>query len=274
MEKILGEKAMTRGRNATRLAESHPFDFDERVEFQEEGHAYRVNGFLVPTSVSSVVKQGFADDFDAVAIVRKNLSKWRDDASSKYHPLVDGKTDEEAERAVIEMWGKGRDGGTALHKHAELWLNGEKPVEGVPAAEVDLLLRGWQMLLARGHQIVRTELSVFWPPRGPPKVAGQIDFLTRTSAGLCIVDLKRSSKNLTASARAFKYGIGALATVGDTPLMRYSLQLSLYAVMLGELTREKTGELLLLQVDPERGTVRVTECVDLRAQARVLLLGL
>lgn len=265
---------MKRGRNAASLAERNPFDFDARVEFEEEEHEYHVDGRLVPTSVSSLVKEGFADNFDAVAIVRKNLSKWRDDASSKYHDLVQEKTDEEAEKAVVEMWERGRDGGTALHKHAELWLNDAPTIEGVPKAEVDLLLRGWQMLVARGHRIVRTELSVFWPPRGPTKVAGQIDFLTRTSAGLCIVDLKRSAKNLTASARAFRNGVGSLATVGDTPLMRYSLQLSLYAVMLGELTREKIGELLLLQVDHERGTVRVVECVDLRAQARVLLLGL
>jgi len=228
---------MKRGRNASRLAEQTPFDFDDRVEFQEEAHSYHVDGLLVLTSVSSVVKEGFADDFDAVAIVRKNLRKWRSDASSKYHHLVDEKTDAEAEKAVVGVWERGRDEGTALHKHAEMWLNGVSPIGDVPRVEVDLLMRGWQILAARGHRIVRTELSVFWPPTGPAKLGGQIDFLTRTSGGLCIVDLKRSSKNLTASARAFKNGVGPLSTVGDTPLMRYSLQLSLYAVMLGD-----TGE--------------------------------
>lgn len=256
------------------MAESQPFAFDSRVDFQEEQHVYFVDGRRVAVSVSDVVKRGFRDTFDPAAVIRKNLDVWRSRASSKYHDLILDKTDDEAEAAILALWERGKDAGTALHKHAELWLNGQ-PVPGdVPKEEVALLLRGWQLLQADGHEIVRTELSVFWPPRGEAKAAGMIDFLTRTDKGYAIVDLKRSSKDLTSSARAFRNGVGALATVGDTSHMRYSLQLSLYAVMLQELTREPVGELLLLQVDPESGTVRVVPCCDLRAQARVLLLEL
>lgn len=265
---------MKRGRNAASLAEREPFDFDSRVTFEEEGHVYRVDGVLVPMSVSGIVKNGFQDEFDGPAVVKKNLAGWRLKASSKYHGLVVDKSDEEAEAAVLALWNAGRDAGTALHRYAELWLNGQPAPEDVPREETELLLKGWTTLLSAGHSIVRTELAVFWPPRGPVKAAGQIDFLTRTSGGFAIVDLKRSGSDLTSGAHAFRNGVGVLADVGATSHMKYSLQLSLYAVMLQELTRERVSEMLLLQVDPEAGTARVIPTADLRAQARVLLLGL
>ena len=123
---------MKRGRNATNLAESRPFAFDSRVDFQEENHAYFVDGRRVAVSVSEVVKRGFPDTFDPSAVIRKNLGVWRRRASSTYHGLVVDKTDEEAEAAVLAQWERGRNAGTALHKHAELWLNGQPGSGEVP----------------------------------------------------------------------------------------------------------------------------------------------
>lgn len=265
---------MKRGRNAVTLAEHNSFAFDSRVEFEEERHEYHVDGVLVPRSVSAVVADGFGDKFDPELTIARHLASWRNKRDSKYHAVVAGKTDEQAREAVLQMWEAGREAGTLLHKHAELLLNGEQPSCGVSPAESELLLEGWSMLQKAGHQIVRTELSVFWPPRGKAHVAGQIDFLTRTPRGLAIVDLKRSSQDLTAGAYSYgRTGRGVLATVGHTKHMTYSLQLSLYAVMLTELLREPVAELLLLQLDPEEQRCRVIPCADLRPQAKALLLS-
>ena len=264
---------MKRGRNATALAEAHPFAFDTRVTFQEDNHECRVDGVVVPVTVTSVVKQGFPEDFNAKKVIAKNLAKWRTDDCSRYFDIVDGRTDEEATAAIETLWNKARDDGTALHKFAAIFLNGEEVPTNIPPSEADLFLRGWELLVDAGHTAVRTELSVFWPPRGPASVAGQIDILTRARDGqLCLIDLKRTNRDLAPTARAFRNGVGALAVVGDTPFSRYSLQLSLYAVILSELTRERVGGMLLLQIDPVTNVTRIVECMDLRPQARVLLL--
>jgi hypothetical protein len=255
----------------TALAEQNPFTFDSRVTFDEPKHVYDVDQQRVGRSVTTLVKLAFADNFDPVKIINKNLTTWRNNKSSKYHELVSGKTDQQAQEAILCKWEKGRDSGTDLHKSAELWMNGTMPP---PGDEIDLFKKGWQKLQNLGHTACRTELSVFWDRLGEIRTAGQIDLLTCTRDGYAIVDIKRSDKNLTSVTPSFGR-TGATGTVfehlDDTPHMRYSLQLSCYAEMFHNLTGETVTQMLLLQVDPGNNVVSVIPCTDLRQQARIWL---
>lgn len=262
---------MKRGRNATALSEQNPFSFDERVTFDEARHLYTVDERRAERSVTNLVREAFADNFDAVKIIKKNLVSWRANQSSKYHELVVDKKDQEAIDAVVALWNKGRDSGTELHKSAELWMNGETPP---PGDDLELFKTGWEELRGLGHAACRTELSVFWDRDDDTTTAGQIDLLTKTEGGYAIVDIKRSDKNLTSGASSFGRK-GAAGTVfgrlDDTPHMRYSLQLSFYAEMFCRLTGEPVTQMLLLQVDPVNNSVSVVPCTDLRQQARSFL---
>ena len=262
---------MKRGRNATALSELNPFSFDERVTFDEARHLYTVDKRRAERSVTSLVKEAFADKFDAVEIIKKNLFSWRANRSSKYHQLVVDTEDQEAIDAVVALWNKGRDSGTQLHKSAELWMNG---IEPTPGDDLELFKTGWKELQDLGHTACRTELSVFWGGDDDTTTAGQIDLLTKTKDGYAIVDIKRSDKNLTSDAPSF-HRTGAEGTVferlDDTPHMRYSLQLSFYAEMFCRLTGEPVTQMLLLQVDPVNNSVSVVPCTDLRQEARSFL---
>lgn len=266
-----------RGRNATSLAEFNPFDFDDRVTFDERDHTYTVDGKQLHMSVSDVVKLGFANNtFNPAVVIKKNLASWRSQQDSKYFKVVDGLADEDAYLAVRKVWDGDADKGTRLHKWAELTANDVTPADSLDemAQEQTQILTGWAMLSAKGLQITRTEHSLFYPSKDP-WLGGQVDFLMRGDAGFTIVDLKRSEKNLSAEAPAYgRKGVGPMSVYSDNAHMRYSLQQSLYAVLLEELTGDRVTDLYLLQVHPSQTHPKLIPCTDLRVEARAILSSL
>ncbi len=264
----------SRGRNATALADENPFDFDSRVTFTEEGHQYTVDGVAVHRSATALIKEAFVeDDFDATAIAQKNLPGWRAGrGQAKYQDVIHGLDDEAAIKAVVAMWDRDTKLGTSIHKFAELSYNGLFP-ESAEFAEVDAETKQFENFRQLTDlKIYRSELGLFYVNAHGVTIAGQADLLFKDPNGkFVLIDIKRTSHDLTADARAGNAQLKFPTTTKDNKFHRYSLQNSIYSVMLEFLTGQDVGVCHLLQLHEKQPGFVLIECVDLRTEARQLL---
>lgn len=256
------------------LAEKNPFRGDADISFDEPTHTYTVRGKKVPISVTALGARAVPPEhrFDGRKVITKNLASWRVNASNKHHALVVGLSDEEAIENVMKSWDANRDLGTGMHKCFEQYLNGE-PVEQEANFQTEMSQFHVAMDSLVGLTPVRTEMSVFAnDAKGDAAVAGQIDLLMRDSeGGLHIVDYKRTPGDLSPNAHAF-----GKFFLDDLPLNdhhKYSLQLSLYALMFELQTGQPIASTRLVQVHPDLDEVRIVPATDLRGDARNLLEG-
>lgn len=254
------------------LATKNPFRGDNDISFDEPTHRYTVRGKKVPISVTALGARAVPPEhrFDGHKIITKNLASWRVNASNKHHSLVVGLSDEDAISAVFESWNTNRDLGTGMHKCFEEYLNGEPVVqESNFQAEMSQFHVAMDNLV--GMKSVRTEMSVFAnDAKGDAAVAGQIDLLMRdTEGGLHIMDYKRTPGDLSPNARA--YGKFFLDDLPLNDHNKYSLQLSLYALMFELQTGVPILSTRLIQVHPDLDEACVVPTTDLRGDARNLL---
>ena len=254
------------------LKAKNPLPGDDRIRFDAESHTYWVDGAEVPISVTGLISSAVPEEhqFNAKAVIHKNLLSWRRNASSKYNSLVNGKTDEEAEKAIMDLWAKTSTDGTAVHAMLESVVNGETVTSG-GAFESELFQ--FHEFLARNPDIVpcRSEMSVFGlDANGKAVIAGQIDLVLKNPYGdYEIIDFKRVSKDL--APHAPHYG---KTWLGDTPLndhYKYSIQCFLYAALLEMQTGKAVTRCHILQVHADLDEAILTECSDMKLQARVLL---
>ncbi len=258
------------------LRRKNPIQGDDDIEFDAKKHVYTVRGVAVPISVTKLISRDAVPAehaFDGPAVVRKNLSSWRANASSKYHPLVEGVTDEEAVSNVLGLWNANRDAGTAMHALFEDTLNGATPDEAGYEAEMAQFRAAMDELKMQWMTPVRTELSIFAEDaEGCAVVAGQIDLLVKDEDGdYHLVDYKRTANDLSPNASCW-----GKRFLGNLPLNdhhKYSLQLSLYAQMFAEQTGKRILTCRLLQIHPDLEAHRWVYASDLTAQARTLLEG-
>ena len=111
--------------------------------------------------------------------------------------------------------------------------------------------------------------------------AGQIDALYVETAGLYyLIDFKRvERKNVLdptkrATQQGFKgaYGLPPIAHVPDTHYQHYSLQTSIYNLMLRDTHGIDVGDrMYLLRMHSDRAQFERVPCADLRAEAKLLL---
>jgi ATP-dependent exoDNAse (exonuclease V) beta subunit len=257
------------------LRSRHPFSFDDRVKFEEENHTYFVDGVRVGLSVTSLIKSIQTEPFDGNAIIAKNLQMWRNNASSKYHELVTGLSDEEAVKAVKHLWTQASLSGTRMHAVFEKLLN-EEPILESETINFRHELSQLKKILQNHQQIevLRTELRLFASSNdGAPLVAGSIDVLLhdKDDSGLIVGDFKRTSKNLSSTAE--NYGKFLNNGLPDTDHFKYSLQLWIYAVIFESLTNLAVKQCMLFQVHPDLDEGRVIECTDLKHHAQRLLVS-
>ena len=253
------------------LAKRHPIPVLDAVGFDEPSHTYTVRGKKVPISVTALGGRAvpLEHQFNGVAVIDRNLTSWREKASSKYHDLVAGVSDAQARENVLALWDRNRDAGTAMHKLFEDVLNEVTPVrtEGHEAE-----LAQFYAAMAEMEQVpARTELSIYAVDReGEAAVAGQIDLLMRDEeGGMHIIDWKRAAGDLTPSANSF-----GKFFLDDLPLndhYKYSLQLSLYAVMFELQTGIPILTTRLVQIHPDLDGAQIIDGTDLRSDARNLL---
>lgn len=268
------------------LRERNPLPaLDGVVELDEADgkHEYTVNGAVVNTSTTRVVSQAIGlPAFDAGLVIKKSLASWRRNKRSKYHHVVDGLNDEDAAGRLKEIWNDANRLGKQLHARLEAYVNGsptqadketDVEFEGVKRAVDDAALTfGWSPY--------RAELSLFWTDsEGKPTVCGQADALFCTADGALVVcDLKRTEHDL--SIGKIPYGDVACAAPQLEHLYanencRYSLQTSIYCVML----HQRTGVTIapenrwLLQAHPSMPKAVWTRCRCLDEEAREILAG-
>lgn len=252
------------------------------MAFDEERHAYSVDGERVRASVTALVACAFPveERFDADRVIDKNLSGWRGNPSSKYHQVVLNKSDAEAKRAIRAEWDAARDSGVLLHKAIERALDGAggDPVPSVSPLELDSVLQALRELRADEWEPYRVELPVFWERSGRVTCCGMIDLvLVRRDdrSRFAIVDYKRSDKDLSPDARAYgKTAIGPLEGRSATPHLSYSIQQSMYRAMLLQRLGDDRATVewcKLVQQRPGASSANVVECEDLVVEARGML---
>lgn len=256
------------------LAVKNPFRGDPDIEFDDPSHTYTVRGKKVRVSVTKLVSQAVPPEhrFDGRKVIAKNLTSWRNNASSKYHAMVADVQDEQAVKNVLASWDKNRDAGTGMHKCFEHIMN----LEPVPradeyAAEIAQLRVAMDSLV--GLVPARTEMSVFAnDAQGDAAVAGQIDLLMKDAEGhYHIVDFKRTAADL--SPGAFAFGKKFLDDLPINDHYKYSLQLAMYALMFELQTGVPIASMRLLQVHPDLDAARLIPTSDMKEHARALLQG-
>lgn len=261
-----------RGSFSFMLALKNPFSGDPDIAFDEPSHVYTVRGKRVRISVTALGARAVPQEhrFDGRRIIVKNLASWRANPTNKHHALVAGVSDEEAMNNVFKSWGTNRDLGTKMHKCFEQFLNGETVTRH---ADFPVEMGQFHDVLARMPDLtpMRTEMSIFAnDAAGEAAVAGQIDLLMSDSkGGMHIVDWKRAAGDLTPSAHSF-----GKFFLDDLPLNdhhKYSLQLSLYAVMFELQTGIPIVTTRLVQIHPDLDGAQIIDGTDLRSDARNLL---
>ncbi len=256
------------------LARKNPFCGDGDIVFDEPSHVYTVRGKRVRISVTALGARAVPPEhrFDGQKIIVKNLASWRANPANKHHALVTGVSDEEAMNNVLSSWGTNRNLGTQMHKCFEQFLNGE---EVTREKDFPVEMQQFRDALRELSDLTptRTEMSIFAnDAAGDAAVAGQIDLLMRDSeGGFHIVDWKRAAGDLTPGAHSF--GKFFLDNLPLNDHHKYSLQLSLYAVMFELQTGMPILSTRLVQIHPDLDGVRIIPGTDLRSDAQNLLEG-
>ena len=88
-----------------------------------------------------------------------------------------------------------------------------------------------------------------------------------------MVDFKRTKKSIDANASAFgRTGAAPVSHVPDTAFYKYSLQQSMYELMLEQTHGLRCeGGLYLLRMHAEIETYEMVKCADMKAEAKALL---
>ena len=272
-------------RNADSLARLHPFANDAHLTFEEASHHYTAWGQCVQRSCTTLIAS-FFDGFDPESVTAAHFERWKDDPSSAYHTLIRhelaaGGCDADVAARIRNEWAERGDIasrlGTALHHFIECELNGTPiaPPAGL-ATEVQHF-NDWK----RSHVVqefklmpYRTELTVAARACDVVVCAGQIDALFIDKHGFFyMIDWKRTAKSLDPHASAFgRTGSGPLRHVPANPYHKYSLQLSLYSLMLEETHGVRCqGGLFLIRLHAAYQTFEVVQCCDMREEAKALL---
>ena len=123
-----------------------------------------------------------------------------------------------------------------------------------------------------------TELLVWYALNEEIVSAGQVDAVMRSrdTGEFFLFDWKRvkSKHELTADEQPFadRYGFGECSAIPDTHFHKYSLQCSIYAIMLMHSHGFDVGDrLYLVRMHEDRHSYQVVHCHDWRSVARSLL---
>ena len=176
--------------------------------------------------------------------------------------------------------------GTRLHLRLEAFLNNKTLADdGLTDIEWPTLVHKLvHMAVERKWQPFRTELSVFYEANAPHDsiddvvvpCAGQIDCLFRDEDGrLVIVDLKRTDKKLDDDEPPYGHKRCAAPMENEwaSDFNKYSLQISMYSVMLKNQLGIEVGEenRFLLQVHPSMEEAKLIKCKCFDSEATSIL---
>ena len=249
------------------LSEVHAHPRDARIRFEEEGHAYFIDGDPTYTSVTTHIHGAHFEHFDAPAVIRRMMRspKW---ATSKYHGM--------SAEAIAAQWERnGRESsalGTRLHECIEDFYNGRPPaddrLEGIRTEYCGHFLSFHEEYAAANDYVpYRTEWCVFDEEH---KLAGSIDMVYARARGggegggggggeeeeLAIFDWKRTKE---LKRRGFRCGRGALSGLPDCNFWHYAMQLNTYRWILQRRYGKRVTRLALVVLHPNQASYRVVE---------------
>lgn len=261
---------MARTKGADMLLKTNPMAGDDAIVFDEAAHKYYVHGEVLPTSVTSMIK-AHVPEFDGPKIIAQNYDKWSRDPFSEYFQFfVRHRTREEVTNAILNKWASAGHDGTAMHTWIELYLNGVAPEPTTP--ETIQFQRWFETdLFAKKIQMKRTELCVWWED----VCGGQIDGLAEIDGELCTLDWKRVAPkhSIQPDARVFQYCTGPIKELPYIKFVEYSLQQSMYQVMLHQSRGVECKKGFIVRMFGDRYP-EVVQTADYRAYAmQILLLG-
>ena len=247
------------------------------IAFDAATHTYTVTRaspgeapVVVEKSTTALVHDNF-EKFDAQAIVDKNYTKWKNTHDDRYSDIIAASSsDDAAKRDIIASWSAAAALGTKLHLCAEAIINSADMVTPPECAhEVGLVRR---FLSSCGLTPWCAELPVWFETQSTVVSAGTVDALFKNEKNeYVVIDWKRA-KNPLLHARSYRYGKDILGHIGDTPLNKYSLQLSVYAHMLKSSKNIDVGDrMMLVRVYPGMAEPEVVTAVDYRTEAGMLL---
>jgi hypothetical protein len=278
-------------RNASVLAGKHPFPADAHCVFEEEGHKYTIFGKPVERSTTRVLGDFFGA-FDPVACTDQFFDGWAKNARSQYHEQIqrlraEGFADDEIAARIRGDWTRlGEEAsrlGTLLHLTCEYDCNGEPLPDGTDVSEIPTEVEQYECFKASafyrnlGLTPFRTELTVAWRVGEMNVCAGQIDALYVDKDGhYYIVDFKRvvAKHVLSPDEQGFRgaMGLGPAAHLADTHFQKYSLQTSIYNIMLHQTHGVDAGQnMYLLRMHDDREAYELVKCADHREVARKVL---
>ena len=227
---------------------------DPRFTFDAGPHEYRLGERLL-TSCTSWVKQ-YKEPFDAARIAR-SLSLRR------------GCSDQE----ILAEWERAGWVGTKTHEFIENYYNHGTALTGQEDSEVHLRCEKFLTLHhARLHHFapVAQELRVFHEGLG---VCGTLDYLGwhKQKQELWVLDHKTSKKIGTDADSTWRKMYGPFADLWDHELNVYSLQISLYRLML-EAQFIPTAGGAICWLPGGEAPARIVQTFDYRDRLRKLLL--
>ena len=198
------------------LKKANPFPSDEQIHFDEESHTYRVNGVVVPLSVTGLIHR-YVRVFDPSAAIQNMRAETRQTYSDR--GLV-------TEEDIIRTWNENgkvqRSRGTLMHFHIEQYLNG-CVIESPCTLEFEQFLALHEQVIQDNQIPFRTELSVYSKSLS---IAGQIDAVFKKADGtFALWDWKRSKMLRYNSHSEMKEPLDHLP---DVNAWHYFLQLNMY----------------------------------------------
>ena len=165
--------------------------------------------------------------------------------------------------------------GTAIHAWIEAFLGPtclSGPIVGM-GVETEQFLRFMDSDAMRDNVPYKAEMMTWWEYNGRMVAAGTVDALFTDPQGqVWLFDWKRTKKPLDGTDAFNRKGSGPVAHIDDSTLHKYSLQASLYSVMIKQSHNYETGDrMYLVAIHPDRSSYEIVQCVDLRDEALAIL---
>ena len=141
------------------LATLHPMPRESRVRFDEKSHTYRVDGIIVPRSVTGLLHQ-YVSEFNLQAAIEsmKSGTRW-EERRGEFE--VDGVLLADAE--IAARWTRNgeiaRARGTLAHFHIESFLSGRCVLD--PSPEFQSFLQIYHGAIQGKMEVFRVEVNVF-----------------------------------------------------------------------------------------------------------------
>jgi ATP-dependent exoDNAse (exonuclease V) beta subunit len=217
----------------------------DRIVFNPDDHSYHLDGMPL-TSVSRIVKS-LQLPFDREGVAAKTAKKRGMSVES-----VLAEWDVKRELALLR--------GTRTHWQIQARLVGNLPARDLPTPDwADEISAFEDWLAQHSHlQVARTELVVGCPELG---IAGTLDAVMRDGDQLVIWDWKTGEKFDTDNR--WQRLLPPFADLPDCELMRYSLQTSLYRLLVERHAGVQLVGAFILHLSQD-GHWRVHEALDLR----------